>query len=794
MKLPIRQISFRSAKRNFAPSDGYARRLPFLSRATRVLMLGCSLSFATFASQTTTWEMAGAKDFLKGKMAGVAVTWDGLLRAGYRREEMATPQQPVIWSAVRAPDGTVFLGTGYRGGVYAVRPSGETELIWNATEPAVCALALDARGSLYVATSPNGKIYRIEGDTATELLDPKAQYIWSLAIGSNGVLYAGTGPEGKIYSVNPSGQSEVYYESGQAHITSLAVDSNGRLLAGSEPNGILYGITAKDRGFVLYDAALPEIRSIVVAPGGEIYAAAMGGSVAQKQQLPAASEGGLDSTAPTISTTVTVTAATANPQGGDLQQGVQLPTTGSSGGTASTPLGSTSAIYEIPGVERSAVYRIGTDNTVAQLWSSKEENIFDIALDANGLLMATDREGRIYRMDLRGRASLLAQTEQGQTTRVIPVETGFLAATGNEGKLFRFLPAAAQSAVYESPVHDAQGVAKWGSISWSERSQTPPGATGIRIYTRSGNAFRPDKTWSDWEAVASAAGGRIVSPNARYLQWKAEFVPGAPETTRQADLERVTVAYLPQNSAPTVRSVKVSSQLKASSATGTAATQAAVAASSSAYSITVSATGESDASGPAGSTIASSSRLVEPVVQCTWEADDPDGDTLLYSLAYRAEDEAVWKTIDAEIRETTFIVDASRFADGRYYFRVSATDASDNSPGVSKEDELVSAPVILDHGAPAIEIVAKDRTANGWNLRVRMTDAVSMIRRAEISVNAKPFEVVLPVDGINDSTQEDFVLVVPDDSATEDEKSVVIKGTDAAGNVATARALLSQRR
>ena len=793
MKPLIRRILFRSAKDGFAPAHGCAHTLRFLCSVTWALALSCSISVPAFASQTTTWEMAGAKDFLKGKMSGVSVTWDGLLRAGYRREEMASPQQPVIWSAVRAPDGTVYLGTGYRGGVYAVRPSGETELLWNATEPAVFALALDTRGSLYVATSPNGKIYRIEGDTATELLDPKAQYIWSLAIGPDGVLYAGTGPEGKIYSVSPSGQSEVYYESGQAHITSLAVDSSGRLLAGSEPNGILYRISAKERGFVLYDAALPEIRSIVVAPGGEIYAAAMGGSVAQKQLLPAATEGGLDSTAPTINTTVTVTAATANPKGGNLQQGVQLPAAGAPGGAASLPLGSTSAIYEIPGVERSAIYRIGTDNTVAQLWSSKEENVFDIALDAEGLLMATDREGRIYRMDLRGRANLLAQTEQGQTTRVIPEGSGFLAATGNEGKLFRFLPAAAQSAVYESPVHDAQGVAKWGSISWSERSQAQPGTTGIRVYTRSGNAFRPDKTWSDWEAVAPPAGGRIVSPNARYLQWKAEFIPGASAALRSTDLERVTVAYLPQNSAPTVRSLKVSSQLKASSATGTAATQAAAAASSSAYSITVSATGESDASGPAGSTIASTSRLVEPVVQCTWEADDPDGDTLLYKLAYRGEDESIWKTIETEIRETTFIVDASRFADGRYYFRVSASDASDNSPGVSKEDELVSAPVILDYGAPGIEIVSTQRTENAWNLRVRITDAVSMIRRAEISVNAKPFVVVLPVDGINDSTQEEFVLVVPDDSAPEAEKSVVIKGTDAAGNVATARALLSQR-
>ena len=255
-------------------------------------------------------------------------------------------------------------------------------------------------------------------------------------------------------------------------------------------------------------------------------------------------------------------------------------------------------------------------------------------------------------------------------------------------------------------------------------------------------------------------------------------------------LERVTVAYLPQNAAPTVKSIRVSSQLKASANAGAAAAQAAAAASTAAYSITVSATGESDATGPAGSTIASTNRLVEPSIQCTWEAEDPDGDTLEYSLLYRAEDESVWKPLATSIRETTYAADASRFADGRYYFQVTASDSSDNSPGVAKQDELVSAPVLIDHSAPVIEILSRERAASGWSLRVRVKDATSMVRRAEISVNAKPFEVVLPVDGIADSVSEDFVISLSDDPAGAAEKSVVIKATDSAGNAANARVLL----
>ncbi len=741
------------------------------------------ISPAAKASQTTTWEMAGAADFLKGTMRGVAVSWDGLLRPGLRRVEVASPEQPVIWSALRAPDGTVYLGTGYRGSVYALRPSGVLELVWTAPEPAVFALAMDASGALLAATSPQGKIYRIQGGTATEYFNPQASFIWSLAMHSSGVLYAGTGPEGLVYAIRSQGQGEVHYNSGQAHVTSLALDAKGDLLAGSEPNGLLYRITSKDRAFVLHDAPLPEIRAIVPGPGGDIFVAAMGGSVARRQQIPQATTPAVDTTAPTISATVTVTAATEG-----LQQAVQLPqSTADPTAVTAPPLSATSALYEMAGVEKSAVYRIAPDNTVETLWSSKQENVYDLALDGNRLLVATDREGRIYELDFQGRASLLAQTEQGQTTRLLAETNRFLAATGNEGKLFRFEQNGTSDAEYLSPVHDAQKVSRWGQVTWRDRAAAN-GNGGIVLQTRSGNAFRPDDTWSDWQPLRGETGAwHVSSPNARYLQWRVQF--GA--NTTNPGLERVTVAYLPQNGSPKVRSVSVASQLKAASAGGTAATQAAAAAATAAYTITVSASGEDDASsGPAGSTVASTSRLVEPVVQVSWEAEDPDGDTMLYEIAYRAEDESTWKVVAKDVREATHAIDGSRFADGRYYFRVTASDGADNPAGMARTDSLVGSPAVVDHGSPQIAVLNQERAVDHWRVRVRVQDAVSIIRRMEMAVNARPFVIVLPEDGISDGVSEEYQLIVPDDAAPEAEKSLVLRATDAAGNVGNLRLVL----
>ena len=162
--------------------------------------------------------------------------------------------------------------------------AGKSTLLWTAPEPEIFAIAVDRSGAVYAATSPDGKVYRIENGKATEYFAPKARYIWSLAVGPDGALYVGTGDQGKVFRVDSAGQGEVWYETGQSHITGLAVDKQNRLLAGTEPNGILYRITAKDKAFVLYDANLPEIRAIVPMPDGTVYAAALGGSTAKRTQ------------------------------------------------------------------------------------------------------------------------------------------------------------------------------------------------------------------------------------------------------------------------------------------------------------------------------------------------------------------------------------------------------------------------------------------------------------------------------------------------------------------------------
>jgi outer membrane protein assembly factor BamB len=343
-------------------------------------------------------------------------------------------------------------------------------LIWTSDQPEVFAVAVDPDGVLYAATSPDGKVYRIEKGKATEFFAPQAKYIWSLAFAKDGTLFVGAGNPANIYRVDKAGKAETYYETGQSHVTALAFDSHGNVLAGTEPNGILYRISAKDKAFVLYNANLPEIRSIVPMPDGTIYAAALGGSIANRTwtahhfALVSAKRYG------DCAYHVHHGDRFRRFAGRDGDQTQGWDDRGHSRATGAA-IGSASPLAEIPGVDKSAVYKINPDDTVETLWSSKEENVYSLVARPpvaqwRLLYFATDGQGRLYRLGADRKATLMVETNEGEATRLLESPDGLVAATGDMGKVFRLADAAGASGSYESPVHDSGSVARWGRISW----------------------------------------------------------------------------------------------------------------------------------------------------------------------------------------------------------------------------------------------------------------------------------------------------------------------------------------
>ena len=725
-----------------------------------------TLAYRAEGASTATWELNSWQDFVKGKFTNVALSRDGRMSLAPALTLAADTTQPAVWAAAPARDGGLYLGTGHRGRVYHVAPSGKSTLIWTATEPEVFALATDSKGVLYAATSPDGKIYRLDTTStpakATAVFDPKARYVWSLAIGPDGTLYAGTGDQGKVFALR-NGTGELWYDTGQAHITSLALDGQGRLLAGTEPNGILYRITAKEKAFVLYDSPLPEIRAIALAADGSVYAAGLGGSLARRVSATSAAgtAGGAGAVvAPGTSITVTEDAA--------VQAGLDAKPKGTATSTLLTSSPVVPATLELAGVEKSAIYKISPDHTVETLWTSKDENIFDLHESAGELTFATDMQGRIYRYDKEKRLSLLGQTTEGEVTRLIRLGEQLMATTSNAGKLFRLSPASGAAGVYESPVHDASSIARWGKVATH-------GTGNVRMLTRSGNSARPDRTWSDWELPGE---GQIASPNARYLQWKAEWATGDSAT-----LESLRAAYLPQNTPPVVKSIAVTGQTMASTATTTKTGTQMTSAASAVYSLTVTDTGEASTTST-GTPTQTVTRTTSRQLLINWTAEDSDADPLLYALYYRGEGERRWKLLRGNMAEAAVAIDSEIFVDGRYQFRVVASDKGVNAAESAREAELISAPVLVDNTPPLVEAPRLSAGAAAGQVRVelRATDAASEIKRCDYSLDAGPWTLIEAADGVTDSPSESFVATVA--TLPPGEHVLVFRVADVAGNVA----------
>ncbi len=65
--------------------------------------------------------------------------------------------------------------------------------------------------------------------------------------------------------------------------------------------------------------------------------------------------------------------------------------------------------------------------------------------------------------------------------------------------------------------------------------------------TRSGNLNRPQQNWSPWEKLSA---GRIVSPAARFLEYRATL-------SGTAELSEVDVAYQMKNVAPVIQELEI---------------------------------------------------------------------------------------------------------------------------------------------------------------------------------------------------------------------------------------------
>lgn len=718
------------------------------------------------ATRLTTF--GSARDFLAGDLDGTTLTSDGRLTLG---PVFSSPEWPedaagaVVFGAASDTSGRIYVATGGGlGRLFVSEPNGSVRLLFEADAPNVTAVAVGPRGEVVCGTSPGGRLWRVDpkakdpstaGSPAGETGEAA---IWALTIGKDGTVWAGTGSKGRIWKAGADGKASLHAEIEDMHVRSLLLRADGSLVAGTSDRGLVVSVAPDGTVRTLHDFGRPEVVAVAPAPEGGLLAVATSVSVPTLAQQrneprltpapsgagPASAPGGTPDPVPQGSVSVTSTTSPVRPP-------------------AAAPSGREG---------NAEVVLVAADGFVEPAWILPEETVYGARWDEGrgALLLATGPKGRVY--SLKGRQLRLeAQAGERQVVASPDVPGGFaIVASSSPSVLRPAAPTAATHGTFQSAVRDAGRMARFGTIRLE--GFVPKGASAV-LSVRSGNSDAPDGTWSGWTRAGNA--GEVSVPPARYFQWRVELA--ASPRGEAPVVERVETSWAERNARPIVENVSVLEPGAVFARSGAASGPAVLSVTNpDEHGAFVGLEPEKPVETPGKKLFRKGFRTV------TWKGTDPNGDALRYDLEVRREGSSTWFPIRKNLEDAFFSFDTAPLPDGRYRFRVTASDGTANLDGEALETSEESDVALVDGTPPSLVRTGARLEGDRVVLRVKAVDALSPIVRAEGTVSADRWRPLSPVDGTLDGREEELMFTVPKPAGPA---FLAIRVVDAAGNGAS---------
>jgi WD40 repeat protein len=726
----------------------------FLAGAAVILLPATSLQ----AQGTKLWSQSHYEEFEKGTPKGVAISSEGYLESGPLLKTLAATGSTYVWSVAAGRQGDAFVGTGSPASVLQVDAAGKQTKLFESKDMSVQVVRVGPDGSVYAATLPSGKVYRlhpgqpvVDESKAEVVFDPqktdeKPKYIWDMAFDEQGRLYLATGAPAVVYRVNPSSASakpEKFFSSDEQHLRCLLFEKDGSLLAGSDSGGLVYRIDKDGKGLVIYDAPKAEITALAESPDGMLYVAAVGEK--SKNNLPPLPVQG------NVSMTATITII----QPGSIQ--------------ASNTNGL------IP--EGSEVYEINQEGAPRKLWAAHDDVIYAIASTPKGLIAATGNRGHIYRVQEDGSFTDIGHAEASQVVAFASTPKGMYLGASNGGKVLWLADDATAEHSFESMVFDAGFFSRFG-----HPDVDAPHNSRYELYVRTGNVENPVRGWGEWQKVV-ASGGEPAMASARFVQWKAVLHEGK--------VEAVGIHYLPVNVAPVVDEIVVAPGTRANTQTfqQTGPQQTSITFPSQQNANNFINLNQEGANGPLAAV------KDRTAVTARWAAHDDNGDDLSFRVYFKAEDEQNWLLLRDRTRDRFYSFDAVRIPDGVYRLKVVASDAPSHTPGEAKLGDRISDRFTVDTTPPVISGMTAQMAAGKIHVALTAKDELSTIDRAEYSIDAGRWLYLEPTGKLSDSKEEhyDFAAALPEIPSADEDTEASSETADSSKNAKATEHVITVR-
>ncbi|NLW82834.1 MAG: hypothetical protein GXY41_00270 [Phycisphaerae bacterium] len=691
-------------------------------RTLWVLGLWVALTAAAPAITSVITRHNSGPDLLKGDADNIVIDSTGTLRLARRTTHIDCGDLLTdVWTVnclLADARGALFVGTSPNGAVIRilndkamqVYPAlrGDASVGDGFTNEHIFALGLDVADRLLIGVSgEKGKLIRLGGEAETVFEHDRVQYIFAIARDADNNIYLGTGPEGLIFQLDPFCQNaKIIYDARDKNILSLTIHDD-ILYAGADQRGLVYKLPLDgSQVTVLYDSEQTEITSLLTDEAGNVYAAATSAQIAAAQLRAASAAmtrapGRPDSAASNPSSTNATTLNTANTDDAKEEQPPRPTPT-----PPPTPTPRTAG----------QIYKITPEGFVTTVFSEMAV-FYAMTQSDDAIWLGTGGNGRLYTVDADADNKSIAyeDTLSSQITALTHLNGALYLGLSNPVRLIRLEKGYERRGVYQSPLIDAGQPARWGKI---QLEADLPAGTSIMMASRSGNVNDPnDPTFSPWSNETTLTGATdLDSPVGRFVQYRLTLTTPDAETTPV--VRESAVSHVVPNLAPQVTSVR---------------------------------------------TARSRDKNKPGIIEITFTAQDDNRDELIFTIEFRQVGRSRWTLLKNDLTQPRFEWDGRTVEDGRYEVRITADDRKSNSPNTALTGSRISDPFVIDNTPPVTENDKTEIQGNSVILRLSVRDALTVVGKVTYTVNSNEQWVsVQPDDGVYDTTLEAFTIRIDD--------------------------------